>query len=165
MRLHYLQHEPIETPGNILKWAQERGISVSSTLFYRDDRLPKLEDFDWLVIMGGSMSINDESRYRWLVPEKRFIESTINSGKKILGICLGAQLVANVLGAKVIKQMHKELGWFPVRLTGEALNEPVCRNIPSEVAVFHWHGERFDLPTGAIHLAESNACINQAFQY
>lgn len=165
MRLHYLQHEPIETPGNILKWAREHSFSVSHTRLYIEENLPGLDDFDWLVVMGGSMSVNDEGRYRWLAPEKIFIENAVNSGKKVLGVCLGAQLVANVLGAKVRKNEEKELGWFPVRLTSEGMKEPVCHKIPFSMDVFHWHGETFELPKGAVHLAESEGSINQAFRY
>ncbi len=165
MRLHSLQHEPIETPGNILKWAQEHGFSVSCTRLYLDENLPGLDEFDWLVIMGGSMSVNDESRYRWLAPEKMFLDKAVNSGKRVLGVCLGAQLVANALGGRVFSNRYKELGWFPIKLSPVGLIDPVCRNLPSEVEMFHWHGETFELPAGAIHLAESDGCANQAFRY
>lgn len=165
MRLHYLQHEPIETPGNILKWAEEHGFSVSHTRLYLEEDFPGLDGLDWLVVMGGAISANDESKYRWLISEKKFLEQAIDSDKKVLGVCLGAQLVASVLGARVFPNTYRELGWFPVQLTSAGLNDPVCRNIPSKIDLFHWHGETFDLPSGAIHLAKSEACANQAFRY
>ena len=109
------------------------------------------------------MGVHDETRYPWLKAEKKFIRQSMATGKMVLGICLGAQLIAQVLGANVAKNPQKEIGWFPVRLTPEAQKVPVFQGIPEELMAFHWHGDTFEIPKGAIHIASSEACANQAF--
>ncbi len=111
--------------------------------------------------MGGPMSVHDEEKHPWLKDEKRFIKKCIVADKKILGVCLGSQLAADALGARVYKNKEKEIGWFAIRKT--AARHPVSYHWPKEAMVFHWHGDTFDLPKGAIHLAESDACKHQAF--
>lgn len=158
MRLHSLQHVWFEDMGVIEKWAEERGSTVTKTALYDNETLPQIDDFDFLVVMGGSMGVYDEIQYPWLRDEKIFIKETIARGKTVLGICLGAQIIADVLGAKVYKNKHKEIGWFKLKKCNDSFNF-----IPSEFMAFHWHGDTFDLPVGAKHLALSQACINQAF--
>jgi len=165
MRIHYLQHVAFEDPGCIRPWAESAGHSISATRFYRDYKLPTIEELDWLIIMGGPMSIYDESKNPWLRGEKRFIRQAIQKEKVVLGICLGAQLVADVLGAKVYPNGYKEIGWFPVQKTGESSGSAVAPLIPDGIEVFHWHGDTFDMPDGAVHLLRSEACENQAFIY
>ncbi|CAD7767077.1 MAG: Glutamine amidotransferase class-I [Candidatus Argoarchaeum ethanivorans] len=127
--------------------------------------LPEPEEFDWLIVMGGPMNIYEEDRFAWLAIEKIFIRDAINSGKIVLGVCLGAQLIASVLGAKIYKSQYPEIGWFDVRLTDEAQESQVFRQFPKRFTAFHWHGDMFDLPPGATWIAESDACRNQAFEY
>ena len=115
--------------------------------------MPGVEDFDRLIVMGGPMSVHDEAEYPWLVEEKRLIAAAIREGKKVLGICLGAQLIAEVCGGRVYRNPEKEIGFWPVSWIGDA----------DEELVFHWHGETFDLPPGAELLASSDVCVNQAF--
>lgn len=165
MKIHSLQHVPFEGLGNMEDWIQEKRYDLSSTFFYRDATLPGLEKIDGLIVMGGPMGVYDESDYPWLAAEKKFIAHAINRGIKVLGICLGAQLIASVLGAKVYPNPHKEIGWFPLRLTPDGLDSPFLTGLPPELTVFHWHGDTFDLPAGAKHLAESAACKHQAFSY
>lgn len=165
MRIHYLQHVPSEGMGTITEWARGRGDRVSSTRFYEEETLPPLEALDWLVIMGGPMNVYQEGEYPWLVAEKRFIREAILTGKVLLGICLGAQLIAEVLGAKVRKNAFQEIGWFPVNKTQEAEGSSLFREFPSEIEAFHWHGDTFDLPAGAVHVARSTGCEHQAFVY
>ena len=165
LRIHYFQHVPFEGLGNIEEWATANGHKLTSTQFYEDSTLPALQDFDWLIIMGGTMGVYDEEKYSWLVTEKRFIRQAIEAGKTILGICLGAQLLAEVLGSKVYSNKDKEIGWFPIQLSLEATKNKLFAAINSPVIVFHWHGDTFDLPQNAIHLAHSEACKNQAFVY
>lgn len=165
MRLHYFQHEPFEGLGLIEEWATSKGFSISSTHFYKNESLPKLKDIDWLVIMGGSMSVNDEEQLPWLIAEKAFVKSAIDAGKVVLGICLGAQMIANVLGSKVYPNDKKEIGWFPIIWNPEALANSKFKHIPPILNVLHWHGETFEMPKDALHLAESIACINQGFLY
>jgi GMP synthase-like glutamine amidotransferase len=165
MRIHYFQHVPFEGLGNIENWIKSKGHSLSATHFYENAALPKLEEIDWLIVMGGPMGAYEENIYPWLVDEKKFIEQAIESGIKVLGICLGAQLIASVLGAKVYPNAHKEIGWFPLRLTTVGAASYLFEGFPTEFTVFHWHGDTFDLPAGAKHLAASEACVHQAFLY
>ena len=165
MNIHYFQHVPFEGIGSIETWAAFRRHSVSSTRLYAGDPIPCLEQLDWLIIMGGPMSVHDEAHNPWLIPEKRFIEAALKAGKVVIGICLGAQLVAQVLGAGVHRNALKEIGWFPVHKTPEAGASNVFKIFPEKLEAFHWHGETFDLPAGAIHVAGSAACENQAFVY
>jgi GMP synthase-like glutamine amidotransferase len=162
MRAHYLQHVPFEGLGSIEAWLQTTGYEITSTRFYAPTDLPKVEEIDLCVVMGGPMSVNDENDYHWLVDEKDFIKSVIESGKPILGICLGAQLIANAMGGKVFKNAVKEIGWFPVQ-AAIPLNNDVF-NFPEKTVAFHWHGETFSLPSQAIQIAKSEGCKNQAFQ-
>ena len=162
MKLHYFQHVDFETPAMIHHWADERDYSESITRFYEDDAtLPNISDYDALIIMGGPMGVNDEVQYPWLAAEKEHIKDAIDAGKAVLGICLGAQLIADVLGAKVTPNTHKEIGYFPITLTPHAITE----GLDKTTTVFHWHGDTFGIPDGANHLASSEACENQAFIY
>ncbi len=165
MRLHYIQHVPFEDPGNILAWCEEKGHSVTGTRLYENEALPFLDSFDWLVVMGGPMGIYDEEEYPWLKDEKAFLKQAVEAGKVIIGICLGAQLLADVLGGKVQKNLHKELGWFPVSLTPIGWESPVFKALPATFEALHWHGDTFRIPKDAYHIASSEACPNQAFVY
>lgn len=162
MRTHYLQHVPFEGLGSIKQWLQQNDHEVSASYLYKSPEFPVLSDFDRLIVMGGPMSVNDEDQYPWFVEEKRFIRKTIESGKPVLGVCLGAQLIASAMGSKVYPNPEKEIGWFPIH--GLSLDDPYLFQFPSSLDVFHWHGETFDLPAGAKLLASSAACKNQAFQ-
>lgn len=162
MRIHVLQHVPFEGLGSIAAWLAQRKARVSFTRFYEPaPHLPALAEVDCIIALGGPMSVNDEEELPWLRQEKRFIAGAIADGKAVLGICLGAQLIASALGARVYPGPEKEIGWFPI------LAEPASPGtfaFPASVKVFHWHGETFDLPAGAVRLAASVACRNQAFQ-
>ena len=165
MHIHYLQHVPFEGPGNILDWVQRGGHTLGATRFYCGDPLPAVETLDLLVVMGGPMNIYEEANYPWLVDEKRFIEQAIAAGRRVLGVCLGAQLVADVLGAKVYANTDREIGWFPVEATQAASEPGLFAAFPRQIDVFHWHGDTFDIPPGAVHVARSAGCANQAFVY
>ena len=165
MRIHSLLHEPFEGLANIEVWAKNRGHSISRTLLFNKEELPEMNDFDWLFIMGGSMNIYEEEKYPWLREEKNLIAEAIASKKMILGVCLGAQLVADVLGGRVSKNRYNEIGWFPVTLTEEARNSSIFFNFPGTFTAFHWHGDTFRIPPGAKRIAQSEGCANQAFEY
>jgi GMP synthase-like glutamine amidotransferase len=165
MRIHYIQHVPFEGPASIGQWVEAHGYPLSATRVYEKFDFPDLESFDWLVIMGGPMGVYDEDQYAWLSGEKDFIQKSIEAGKTIIGICLGAQLIAEVLGAKVFKNPYKEIGWFPVELTHAAAGSVVFGFLPDSFTAFHWHGDTFDLPKGAVHLARSKGCEHQSFLY
>ncbi|MFV0528059.1 MAG: type 1 glutamine amidotransferase [Lachnospiraceae bacterium] len=166
MRLHYLQHVPFENPGSILRWADGIGAAVTSTQLYQGEPLPQAKEFDWLVVMGGPMNIYEEDAYPWLKPEKALIREAIEAGKVVLGLCLGAQLIADVLGGKVTKNPVQEIGWYPVRLLDSAFATGMFTAFPAEPLVFQWHGDTFSLlPPEVVKLAKSDACSNQAFSY
>ncbi len=161
MRVHVLQHVPFEGLGSIASWLEGRRASVSYTHFYEESTLPKLDGLDLVIAMGGPMSVNDESTLPWLRMEKQFLRDAVVQGIPVLGVCLGAQLIANALGSRVYRNAQREIGWFQIEATpgtSEAFR------FPDKCRVFHWHGETFDLPNGAVRLARSAACENQAFQ-
>lgn len=165
LNIHYFQHVPFEGLGSIEQWCKENGHLLSATHFYENDSLPDLKKIDWLIIMGGPMGVNDEKEIPWLAKEKQFIQQAIAEEKTIIGICLGAQLLAENLGAKVYQNNQKEIGWFPIELTGEAAQQKLFLNLQNPITVFHWHGDTFDIPENAIHIATSKACKNQGFLY
>ncbi|MGE4531989.1 MAG: type 1 glutamine amidotransferase [Acidithiobacillus sp.] len=162
MRVHVLQHVAFEGLGSMDDWFAARQAQVTWTRFYEGVNLPPLAGIDLLIILGGPMSIHDEAQFPWLQAEKRFIEEALRSSMAVLGICLGAQLLASVCGAPVTVAPHKEIGWFPI--FGEAAGDGVFQ-FPAEGEAFHWHGETFDLPKGAPCLAHSAACAHQGFQW
>ena len=161
MRVHVLQHVPFEDTGSMAPWLAERGAVVTCTRFFLDPVLPPAEGLDLVIAMGGLMSVNDEDRLPWLVPEKRFLRDAIERGVRVIGVCLGAQLIASALGASIRRNPHREIGWFPVEAAPAVA--PGLFRFPDRCTVFHWHGETFDLPPGAVRLAGSVACANQAF--
>jgi GMP synthase (glutamine-hydrolysing) len=165
MRVHYLQHVPFEGLAAIATYMDANGHEVSRSRLYCNESLPPLQSLDWLILMGGPMSIHDGEEFPWLIEEKRFIREAIESGKLVLGICLGAQLIADVLGAEVYYSGHREIGWFEISRTPEAEQTVLADVMPKKAEVFHWHGDTFDIPEGAVRLAESTACANQGFLY
>jgi GMP synthase-like glutamine amidotransferase len=163
LRVHWLQHVPFEGLGSIALWLEEHAAEVSMTAFWRGDEPPAAGSFDWLIIMGGPMSVHDEAEYPWLRDEKELIRQAIAQGKVVFGICLGAQLIAEVLGGEVTRNPEREIGWFPIERTSEASGHPMGAALPHQQRVFHWHGETFSLPSEATALARSAVCANQAF--
>ena len=165
MLIHVVQHAPYEGPGSIARWAEKNGHSLSVTRFYEADTrqvtLPKHTDYDLLLILGGPMSANDDFNIPWLKAEKAFIRDAIDQGKLLLGICLGSQLIARVLGARVRKNNHREIGWFPITATPNAM----VLGLPQQFQAFHWHGDTFTLPEGAKSIGRSEGCEQQGFIY
>jgi len=162
-RIHLLQHVSFEGPAAIATWVNDKGGSLSVTKLHQDESLPAQNDFDWLIIMGGPMGVDDTEQYPWLTHERRFILETIRSGKCVLGICLGAQLIAAALGATIKKNKYREIGWFNIKKSQQAAQTLLNGLWPENMDVFHWHGDTFDLPNDAQLIASSEACANQGF--
>lgn len=163
MRLHVIKHVPYEGPGAVAAWAQARGHHMAVTELGLGQPLPLLKDFDVLVLMGGPMSVHDDERYAWIRQEKALLRETMLAGKKMLGICLGAQMIASALGAAVTPNPQKEIGWFPVEVVKEGRDHPFLAGLPLALTVFHWHGETYALPPGAMRLWRSTGCQQQAY--
>ncbi len=163
MKVHVLQHAPFEGLAGLSSLLAEHQACITSTRFFETPILPSLEGIDLIIAMGGPMSVNDEAGLPWLVEEKRFVHDAVKHGTPVLGVCLGAQLIASALGARVYRNPQKEIGWFPIEAV-QAAGTDHAFAFPKKLNVFHWHGETFDLPAGAIHLARSAACEHQAFQ-
>jgi GMP synthase-like glutamine amidotransferase len=161
MNISVFQHAGFEGPGEIATWAADRGHKVRVHHLYRCDPLPALDDFDLLVVMGGEMNIYQYRDWPWLRPESAFIKCALENGKRVVGICLGAQFIASALGAQVVQNGEIELGWFPITWTKEA--QGAFPGLPAVSSVLHWHGDTFGLPAGAVRLASSEGCPEQVF--
>ena len=164
IRVHCLQHESFVGPGMIESWANEKGHVITKTRFYEDDELPFFDSIDWLVILGGTMCIYEEDQYPWLADEKKYIKKAIDAGKPVLGIGLGAQLISSVTGGRVRKNPYDEIGWFPISMAKEAKSSPIFSAMPEHFMAFQWHRDTFSIPPGAMRLASSEACRDQAFE-
>jgi GMP synthase (glutamine-hydrolysing) len=160
-----LQHISCEPPGAFGEVLTERGAEVVTVELDEGQPLPDWQDFDHIIAMGGPMSVNDDDRLPWLAGEKRFVNEAVRAGKSFWGTCLGSQLLAASLGARVYAGPRPEVGLLPVSLTPDAGLDPVFRNMPGELTTLQWHGDTFDLPAGAVLLATSPLYPNQAFRW
>lgn len=164
MKIHYFEHVAYEGLDRIAAWTQARHHQMSVTRFHAGDALPSVQSYDALIVMGGPMGVYEADRYPWMKPEIAAIAAAIHAGKPVLGICLGSQLIAAALGAKVYPHTEKEIGWWPVEFLPKAAESPL-RVFGSQATMFHWHGDTFDLPSGAELLASSAACRHQAYRW
>ncbi len=165
MSVLIIKHVEIEGPGLIEDCLQEERIPYQILNLESGLHLPRPDDFEGVVILGGPMNVYEEHRYPFLRKEDIFIKEAIQRGKAVLGICLGAQLVAKALGAKVIKAPVKEIGWFDVSLTKVGSRDPLFSGLPNTLPVFQWHEDTFDLPSAGKLIATSNPILHQAFRY
>jgi GMP synthase (glutamine-hydrolysing) len=163
MKIHCIRHEPFEGLACIEDWINENNHELSCTFTYLQQAFPSECSFDLLIIMGGTASIYESYQESWYLDEKRFLEDCINRNIKILGICLGAQILASILGSKIYPGKAKEIGWFPVEFFTSDL--PGLNFFPRRIETFHWHGDTFDIPEGAVKLASSEITPNQGFVY
>ena len=173
MSVLILKNIPSEGPGTIEDFLRERGIHYRIVDCHKED-IPTAEDFDSLVMMGGPMSVNEEDVYPFLRKEIDLAKKSIDEGRRVFGVCLGAQIMAKALGAKVYKGSQPEIGWYDIELTEDGLRDPLIKRLAvhpragdfwKRFRVFHWHGETFDIPQGAVRLAKSEMYPNQAFRY
>jgi GMP synthase-like glutamine amidotransferase len=164
MRVHFFQHDPMEGIGSFHDLLLERGWSESHTLWDRGGVAPTPDAWDLLVVMGGPMNIHEDALYPWLPAEKTVLDAAIASGKPVLGVCLGAQLLADRLGAKITRNEFSEIGWSDLRVSETARSEgALLEHMPPVSRVFQWHGDTFSLPPGATTLGSTEACLNQGF--
>ena len=159
-----LQHIACEPPAAFEDELRSRGLDVVRVELDEGDALPDWRDFPAIVVMGGPMGAYDEAEHDWLAPEKRLLRDAVEGGVPVWGVCLGAQLLASALGARVYRGELPEVGVLPVELTAEAADDPVFAAAPASFPALQWHGDTFDLPEGATLLARSAAYPNQAFR-
>jgi len=162
MRVLAFRHVPFEHLGLIADSLDRHALDCQYVDLPREPAPPSLDEAAGLIFMGGPMSVNDDLPY--IAQEMRLIQRAVARKLPVLGVCLGAQLIAKALGGRVYPNPSKEIGWFPVRFTGPAATDALFAGIPGPELVFHWHGETFDLPPGAELLASSDACRHQAFR-
>ena len=163
MRLLDLQHDPLDGPGTLLDWAESRGHTTFRCLICEGEPLPSIDSFDLLVSLGGPMGAYEEAKHPWLELEKRYLREAFASGKKILGLCLGTQMIAEALGGKAFRHSCKEFGWQPIDPTPAGLEWFSWDKGKGSFLAFQWHGDTYTLPPGAIQLARNTACEQQAF--
>lgn len=161
MKTLIFQHTEEEVPGTLSVWLENAGFPFHIHHLYRDNAIPDSGAYDWLIVLGGPMNLDEEDKYPWLGVEKKFIAEWLQSKKPFLGICLGGQLLAQALGAKVEKSEMREIGFHSISRTRE--EHSAFQRWPSSLRVFQWHEDRFDLPSGCQRLLTSEACTNQAF--
>ena len=165
VRVLVLQHIACEPPGVFEDVLHERGAELYRVELDEAEPLPDWRPFDAIVAMGGPMSVNDEAELPWLADEKRVIGEAVRGGRPYWGVCLGVQLLAASLGARVYPGPQPEVGLLPVDLTDEGRADPVFGPVQRELVTLQWHGDTFDLPAGAMRLASSPAYANQAFRF
>ena len=158
-------HVPFEGPGAIADWAAKNANTMHYTRFYEKDLLPDASSLDMLVIMGGPMNVFDFHMHSWMEDEIEWVRGFIKSGFPVLGICLGAQIIASALGEEVYPGPHKEIGWHNLQFLPSMGEFRICKDLPVTRKVFHWHGDTFNIPEGAIRIASSKAFPNQGFIY
>ena len=164
MKLHLLEHDPINLSNtNITTWAKKKGYQLSRTYVCEHEKLPVIDDFDWLMVMGGSPHAWEENVHAWLPAEKEFIAKVLDHNKIIMGVCFGSQLLAEALGGSVFTSEYQEIGWHEVVLTHEGRDSFLFKNIPERFTTFHWHSDHFSLPPECNSLAYSKPSANQAF--
>lgn len=164
MRVRVIQHVDFEGPGLIAEWAAERGHRLAATLA-PTEKFPSCNDAELICVMGGPMDADDEAASPWLHAEKRYLAECIAAGHVVLGICLGAQIVAEVLGGRVKRGQHKEIGWYPVSKTAEGRAARLFSAWPDSFVVGQWHGDTFDPPADLKPLLSSEAFTDQAFVF
>ncbi len=165
MSVLIVKHVDAEGPGLIEYCLNQERVPFRVLRLDPDARLPKLERFTHIVLLGGPMNVYEEDRFPFLREEDLFIKEAIQRGKTILGICLGAQLIAKALGAKVFKSPVKEIGWYDVSLTDEGSKDPFFSSFPKTFPVFQWHGDTFEIPKSGKLIATSSPISHQAFRY
>jgi len=165
MRVHIIIHAPFEKPGVIETWAIQNNHALSYTHTYRGEQLPETPQFDFLILMGGPQSPLELDQYPYLRDEIALTKSAIDQSKIVLGICLGAQIIGESLGAKTERSPSKEIGVFPIQLTDEGIKDPIFNQFLRSFNVMHWHNDMPGIPAGSAILAYSEGCPRQVIRY
>ena len=160
-----IKHIEIEGPGTLGEFLKETARKTKIVELDKGDTLPSVDEYEAIISLGGPMNVYEEAKYPFLKEEDKLIKKALREEIPVLGICLGAQILAKACGAKVRKADKKEVGWFKVNLTDACKRDPLFENMPAEFEVFQWHEDTFAIPKGALHLAESQTCLNQAFRF
>ena len=160
-----LQHISCEPPAVYEEILKSRDYLIHRVELDEGEPLPQHLDFAAMIVMGGPMGALDDEEHPWLKAEREYIARAVDAGMPYWGVCLGAQLLAASLGSRIYKGSNPEVGTYPVGLSQEATNDPVFGGLPEDFSVFQWHSDTFDLPNGAVRLAESDLYENQAFAY
>jgi GMP synthase (glutamine-hydrolysing) len=164
--LRVSQHVPYEPLGTLNPMLKRHGYRIRYVNFGRTPgELPSLDGYNGLVILGGPMSVTDTARYPHLGVEMDLVRDAVARELPVLGICLGAQLIAKALGGEVRRHREREIGWYRLDVTDAAADDPLFGHLEGSEHVFQWHGDTFDIPDGAVHLASTTGCPNQAFRY
>lgn len=158
-------HVPFEGPGIIPEWARAKAYKLEYVRLYQGDPLPEAEEVDLLIIMGGPMNVFDFHIHAWMEDEIEWVKDFIALDRPVLGICLGAQIIAASLGEEVYPGPDKEIGWFNLQFFPSLGDFKIFRDLPGAHKVFHWHGDTFNIPEGATRIAASQAFPNQGFIY
>lgn len=165
MRALVLTHVDHEGPGLFGGLLREAGVDVRTVRLHRGERIPGLGELDAAISMGGPMNVYEEALHPFLRDETDFLRAAASRGLPVLGVCLGAQMIAKAAGAAVTKSPVAELGWETVTLTDAGAADPLFRGLPRTLPVFQWHGDTFAVPEGGALLAIGDACRNQAFRH
>lgn len=165
MNILCITHADFETPGVIQNWALENNYSFKLEKPYKGDILSSIDNFDLLIIMGGPQNLQKLTNYPYLIAEIDLIKEAITKNKKVLGFCLGAQLISEALGIKTLSSPEKEVGVYPISLTLEGINDPLLKNMPKVFPVIHWHNDMPGIDDDSIILASSSGCPNQIIKY
>lgn len=161
MHILIFQHAETEHPGTLTDWVKSRRFRATVHHWYRDGHAPDLEGYDWLIVLGGAMNVDEVAENPWLKEEKAAIQYWLKQGKPYLGLCLGGQLLAQALGGQITKNDQREIGWVQVRRNGQA--HPAFRHWPETTRVYQFHEDTFSIPPGCVNLIESEGCPRQAF--
>ena len=165
--IYAIYHAPTETAGLVGDALKKLKLGFKEIRAFGGQAIPKdSPDLEALILMGGPMNVDETKKYPYLAEEVKLLEKVIKGGKPVLGICLGSQLIAKAMGAKVYpNKLGREVGWKPLELSMQGIMDPLFKEFPNNTKVLHWHGDTFDLPKGAVHMASTEKCQNQAFRY
>lgn len=165
MKVLVLQHAEVQHLGLLRRIMEAKGVASNLVKLYANEPIPDATGYDGLIILGGPMNAYEEQTYPYLAREDRVIKAVVANGVPFLGIGLGGQLLAKALGARVYRNEVREIGFYSLSLTEEGARDRLFKSLGRVFTMFEWHGDTFDIPEGAVRIARSSTCENQAFRY